>query len=150
MTVRTLSGLALAALIPTLALAAAPALAGEKKPALGRAGKEVNSICFARSINNWREVRGENDVVLLERSVNDWYRVELVGACDARTLRMAQTIGIDSGPASGCLGRGDAIIVSEPGGFTRRCFIRRIFEWDPKAPAEDPQADEPGAEIDPN
>lgn len=78
-----------------------------------RIGEEVRSICFGRSINGWRAVKGEDDVVLLQRGVSHWYRVELLGACDYRVLRSAIAIGIDSRPSGGCITRGDAIIVED-------------------------------------
>ncbi|GAB4518671.1 MAG: hypothetical protein Kow00133_03900 [Amphiplicatus sp.] len=108
-----------------------------------RLGAEVDRICFGRNINGWKPAKGEDDVVLLERGVNDWYRVELSGACDERLFRFAHAIGIESRPAGGCVTRGDVIIVEDTGNFTRRCFIRRIYEWDDKAsaPEEAPPGD---------
>jgi len=100
-----------------------------------RLGPEVSSICFGRSINGWKTVDKEDDVVLLEKGVNRWYRVELRGACDYRTLRFALTIGIESRPAGGCVREGDIILVEDSSGFARRCFISRINEWDDDAPA---------------
>lgn len=106
-----------------------------------RLGAEVNKICFARDINNWKEIDGVDDAVLLERSVNDWYRVALAGACTARVFRFAQVIGIENRPAGGCLRRGDAIIVDDTGNFTRRCIIKRMNEWNDDLPAPE-EADE--------
>ena len=102
-----------------------------------RIGKEVNSICFQSTINGWRAVKGEDDVVLLERGVNNWYRVELLGACDYRLFRSAISIGIDSRPGGGCVTRGDRIIVEDGPGFNRSCVITRMYEWDEDAKAED-------------
>ncbi len=78
----------------------------------------VSRICFARSINNFRAVRGEDDVILLERGVNDWYRVSLLGGCSYRRIRTAQAIGIRKFPGTGCLRKGDQIILSDS--FTSR------------------------------
>lgn len=119
-----------------------PALAGdESKDAMEgpdpRIGEEVDRICFGRNINGWREVKGEDDVVLLEKGVNNWYRVELLGACDERVFRFAQKIAIDSRPGGGCVTRGDTIIVEDTPGFTRRCSITRMYEWDEDAAAEE-------------
>lgn len=119
----------------------------DKKPK-GRVGEEVDSICFARNINNWKAVKGEDDVVLLARSVNDWYRVELSGGCDERLFRFAHAIGIDSRPGGGCVHRGDVIIVDDTGGFDRRCFISKIYKWDETASAEDDQDDDDGDDQD--
>ncbi len=101
-----------------------------------RIGEEVRSICFGRSINGWRAVKGEDDVVLLQRGVSHWYRVELLGACDYRVLRSAIAIGIDSRPSGGCITRGDAIIVEDSPGFNRRCSIKRMYEWNEDAVTE--------------
>lgn len=103
-------------------------------PALG---EEVDRICFASTINGWRSVKGEDDVVLLERGVNDWYRVELSGGCHESLFRSALTIGIDSRPGGGCVSRGDVIIVKDTPGFTRRCMITRMYKWDEKAAKEE-------------
>lgn len=110
-------------------------------PALG---EEVDRICFASTINGWRSVKGEDDVVLLERGVNDWYRVELTGGCNESLFRSALTIGIDSRPGGGCVSRGDVIIVKDTPGFTRRCMITRMYKWDEKAAKdESKKADSP-------
>lgn len=120
-----------------LMTAAAPVMAEEEAETAAdpRIGKEVNRICFPRNINGWKSVKGEDNVVLLEEGVNDWYRVEVSGACPERVFRFAHVIGIDSSPAGGCVRRGDIILVEDTGGFARRCFIQRIYEWDDKAPA---------------
>lgn len=121
---------------------AAPAQASASGDGDPRLGPEVDRICFARSIRNWRELRGEDRVVLLERGVNDWYRVELMGACDASTFRFAHTIGLETRPAGGCVGRGDVIIVGDAGSFTRRCMISRMYKWNIKAPPPAAESDE--------
>lgn len=141
MIVKLAAGAALAAVM------AAPA-AGETGAAAAdpRLGPEVDRICFARNIRNWREVRGEGRVVLLERGVNDWYRVELMGACDASTFRFARTIGLETRPAGGCVGRGDVIIVREAGSFTRRCMISRMYKWNIKAPPPGDDGDDRGGD----
>ena len=100
-----------------------------------RIGEEVNRICFPRNINGWKAVKGEDNVLLLEEGVNDWYRVELIGACDYRVLRRAMAIAIDSRPRGGCITRGDRIIVEDSPGFNRRCAISQINVWDDDAPA---------------
>lgn len=95
-----------------------------------RLGEEVGSICFARSINGWKALRGVDGVVLLERSVNDWYYVEVTPSCRASMFKFANAIGIDTRPAGGCVTRGDAIIVRDTGQFTRRCYVQNIYRWD--------------------
>lgn len=113
-----------------------------------RLGEEVNRICFQRNINNWRSVKGEDDVVLLERGVNNWYRVELNGGCDERLFRFATAIGIESRPGGSCVTRGDVIIVEDGPGFNRRCFIRKMYEWNEDAAGDDAPDDEEAPEDD--
>ncbi len=109
-----------------------------------RIGEEVDRICFQRNIDGWKEAKGFDSAVLLERGVNDWYLVEVSGACRARDFRFAQTIGIDSRPRGGCVRRGDILLVEGGGGFVNRCFISEIYEWDDDAPApgDGPEADD--------
>lgn len=111
-----------------------------------RVGADVNNICFIRNIRNWREADGYPDAVLLERTLNDWYLVELTGACRSQDFRFALTIGLDSRPAGGCITRGDAILVRSGGGFVNRCLISDIKEWDEDAPAPHEEAAEVEAE----
>ena len=132
-------------------LAAAAALAAVSFPALAeentdeavdkRIGEEVNRICFPRNINGWKTVDGEDNVVLLEEGVNDWYRVEVSGACSERVFRFAHVIGLESRPAGGCLRRGDVILVEDTSRFARRCYIKRIYQWDDDAPAPGEEED---------
>lgn len=131
------SVLAFLAAAAALVVASLPALAEEENDdgADQRIGAEVNKICFPRNINGWKSVKGEDNVVLLEEGINDWYRVEVSGGCDEQVFRFAHVIGIKSRPAGGCLRRGDLILVEDGGGFARRCFIKRIYQWDEDAPA---------------
>lgn len=120
--------------------ALAPASAGDddkKSGADSRLGQEVDRICFQSTINGWRAVKGEDNVVLLERGVNNWYRVELQGACRSSLFRSAIAIGIDSRPGGGCVTRGDRIIVEDSPGFTQSCVITKMYEWDEKASRDD-------------
>jgi hypothetical protein len=98
-----------------------------------RIGPEVDRICFASTINNWKEVDGYDEAVLLERGVNDWYYVSLSGACDRYLFRHAFAIGLDVRPGGGCVRRGDVIVVRDPSYFNRRCIITRINEWNDRA-----------------
>ena len=110
--------------------------AGEQTPD-PRIGEAVDNICFQSGINGWKPVKGEDDVVLLEYGVRDWYRVELLGPCDESTLNFAQRIAIDSWPGSGCITRGDTIYVEDTSNFNRRCTITKIYKWDEDATAGD-------------
>jgi len=98
-----------------------------------RIGEPVKRICFGRSINSWRDVDGLGSAVLLQKGVNDWFFVELSGACRASDFRFANTIGIESRPAGGCLTWNDVIVVRSGGGFKKRCFIQSIYEWNEDA-----------------
>ncbi len=102
-----------------------------------RLGPEVTRICFGRSINGWKTVDGHGDAVLLSKGVNDWFLVEVSGNCRASDFKFAQMIGIESHPAGGCIRRGDYILVEGGGGFTNRCFIQGLYEWNDDAPEED-------------
>lgn len=94
-------------------------------------------ICFRRGINSFRLVEDEDNVVLLERGVNNWYRVELTGGrCTYRNLRSAQGVAIQSPRFGGCVMSGDILIFSDtvfggaPGAFATqsRCTILGIEE----------------------
>ena len=136
--------------LTTLALAgsllvSANAFADEKADAAKpdpRIGEEEKQICFAQTINGWKPLKGVDDVVLLQKGVNDWYYVELTGYCPSRVFQTAEAIGIESKPAGGCLTKGDVIIVQDTGGFPSRCFVTKISKWDDKAKA--PEAEEEG------
>ena len=139
--VKVLKAMALAGIV----FASGAAVAGnpdDDDEADPRIGKEVNRICFSRTIDSWKAVKGEDNVVLLRKGVRDWYRVELVGPCRANDFRSALTIGIESRPAGGCVTRGDVILVRGPGDFVNRCHITKIYEWNPKATA--PEKDDKG------
>jgi hypothetical protein len=95
-------------------------------------GKEVRQICFAQNINGWRAFG--RDSVLLQKGVNDWYRVELTGSCEPE--RAFNVIALRSRPAgSPCLSRGDNIDTPDIAGGQSygSCFISKIYEWDEKA-----------------
>lgn len=136
---------------PVLIALAAPAAAqtDEEAPAEdARVGEEVSRICFGRDINNFRAIEGEDDAVLLERGVNDWYKATLVGACSYRELKWAQAVAIDSRPAGGCVTPGDYLVFSRSafGDFsfpnTTRCAIDAIYKWDPDAANEEEDAED--------
>jgi hypothetical protein len=120
-----------------LAGAAAATERKDQEPAVPdpRLGEEVSQICFARNINGWKEIKGDEEAVLLETGVNNWYRVEVAGTCRYRDFRFAQAIGIESRPGGGCVTRGDVILVEGGGNFVHRCFITKINKWDEKAKA---------------
>ena len=126
---------------------AATALASDNSANNGktdaRLGEEVDRICFRRDIDGFRTIQDEDDAVLLERGVNDWYKTTLSGPCNYSTLRFAQSVAIDGRPQGGCVTRGDALVFSDSafGDFSfpraTRCIIVEIHRWDPKAEAPD-------------
>ncbi|WP_428408309.1 DUF6491 family protein [Hyphococcus sp.] len=135
-----LSSITAAALMTTAACASNQA--ADEAGADPRIGAKVDRICFGSTINGWKDIKGKDNVVLLERGVNEWYYTELSGACRSNTLRSALSIGIDSMPAGGCVSKGDVIIVKDTPGFTHRCFITGIYEWDDDAPAPEEETDD--------
>jgi hypothetical protein len=145
------SGLAfLAAFASGALMVGASAYAGEEK-ADPRVGEQVSRICFGRNINNFKTIDGEDDAVLLEKGVNDWYKATLIGACSYRQLKWAMAVAIDSRPAGGCVSPGDVLIFtrSVTGEFsfpdTTRCVIDDIYKWDPDA--ADDENDASGEDV---
>ena len=47
-----------------------------------RLGDEVKRICFASSINGWKEFHGDRHSIILTKGVRDEYKLELSGFCD--------------------------------------------------------------------
>lgn len=134
------------------ALMAGGAALGEEGADDPRLGERVDRICFGRDINGFKTIKGEDDAVLLEKGVNDWYKATLIGACNYRQLKWAQAVAIEQRPAGGCVTRGDALIFSNSisGDFSfrnsTRCVISEIYEWDEDAAAEDDaETEEEGA-----
>lgn len=119
----------------TAACAAVPAQPDDDVAAIAdpRLGAEVDSICFAGTINGWRTVEGDDEAVILTKGVSDDFRVAVSGPCSASDFRFAQTIGIESRPGGGCVTRGDVLLVESAGDFVNRCFITRINRWDEDA-----------------
>lgn len=149
-TIRIIGYSALAAAAAVIS-AAGPALSAGKSTVESqvdpRLGEEVDRICFSRDIDGFRTLDDEDDAVLLERGVNDWYRASLSGPCNYNLLRFAQSVAIDEQPRGGCVMRGDALIFSDSafGDFSipraTRCVIVEIHRWNPKATALDHEAE---------
>lgn len=103
-----------------------------------RLGEETRQICFARSIDGFS--MAERDSVLLHEG-RDRYMVEVAGACV--DLEHAEAIALDT--PTGCLSRGDSVIVTRSLGGNlgpQRCMITRIHDWDRKATKTAPEAAE--------
>lgn len=100
----------------------------DPKPSLPNSplGNEVTRICFASSINGWKEFKGERHSIILSKGVKDEYKLELSGFCDV-TKAMSNIATRTRG--SSCLTRGDEIIVSDGFSGVDRCFIKKMYKW---------------------
>ncbi len=102
-----------------------------------RLGEEVSQICFSSSINRWSEVKGEDGVILLDRTANDWYRLEISEGCSEKLIRRANHINIETKPGTGCLRVNDSISLVDYGGLELPCRIKRINKWNAKGSPPD-------------
>ena len=93
-----------------------------------RQGEEVNNICFAQQIRNWRE--NDNRSVIVEARLNDEYKLELIGTCNPRDAFL--NIGLVSRGGSSCLSTGDKL-VTDARYNDGSCSIRRIYRWNKDA-----------------
>jgi len=104
-----------------------------------RLGEQVNKICFTQSINGFSGAT--KDTVILSKSVNDDYLVEVTGGC--YNLRSAGSIGLDTNLS--CLSKFDNLVVSESafslkdstGIGPQRCAIKAIYKWNKDAAKAD-------------
>ena len=98
-----------------------------------RQGEEIKQICFASSINGWREVDGERSSVILTKGVSEEYKLDLSGICD---LTYAFNSIATRTRGSSCLTRGDDIIFNDGLSGVNRCMIKKIYTWNPAEEAE--------------
>lgn len=99
----------------------------------GQAGEQVDRICFTRQIDSWQRL--DERSIVVRRGMNDYYRLELMGACDPRDAFVAIQLESRSGM---CLSQGDRVRFDrDRSGLS--CSIRRIHEW---IPAEEEADDE--------
>ena len=98
-----------------------------------RQGEEVKQICFASSINGWREVDGERSSVILTKGVSEEYKLDLSGICD---LTYAFNSIATRTRGSSCLTRGDEIVFDDGLSGINRCMIKKIYTWNPVEEAE--------------
>jgi hypothetical protein len=93
-----------------------------------RQGKEVRQICFNSQIRNWKE--HSNKSVILEKNVNEEFKVDLIGACQINDAFL--NIGLISRVGGGtCLSSGDRLVTDAR--YDGSCAIHRIYEWHPDA-----------------
>jgi hypothetical protein len=93
-----------------------------------RQGEEVDNICFAQQIRNWREL--DNRSVIVEANSRDEYKLELIGTCNPRDAFLS--IGLVSRGGSSCLTTGDRL-VTDARYNDGACSIRRIYKWNKDA-----------------
>jgi len=93
-----------------------------------RQGEEVNNICFAQQIRDWREL--DNRSVIVEAKIRDEYKLELIGTCNPRDAFLS--IGLVSRGGSSCLSAGDKL-VTDARYNDGSCSIRRIYKWNKDA-----------------
>ena len=98
-----------------------------------RQGEAVKQICFASSINGWREVDGERSSVILTKGVSEEYKLDLSGICD---LTYAFNSIATRTRGSSCLTRGDDIIFNDGLSGINRCMIKKIYTWNPAEEAD--------------
>ncbi|MEM1381123.1 MAG: DUF6491 family protein [Pseudomonadota bacterium] len=121
-----------------LAIAAVSACATNGAPADARdpgsdpkVGAPQSRVCFNRGINGFAPY-GDTGILLRE-GTNTWYLVTFSDACP--NVRFAATIGLGArGTATGCLGRGDRMVVSD--GFRpasaglSTCRVGQLYAYD--------------------
>jgi Family of unknown function (DUF6491) len=93
-----------------------------------RQGEQVNNICFAQQIRNWREL--DNRSVIVEANVRDEYKLDLIGTCNPRDAFLS--IGLVSRGGSSCLSTGDKLI-TDARYNDGSCSISRIYKWNKDA-----------------
>jgi len=104
-------------------------------------GEEVARICFTSQLNGWKELGPRS--VLLRQGVNDWYMLDLSGACEPEWAFNA--IAIQSRPSgTSCISRGDMLRTLDRSS-RGSCVINGIYAWNETPDeAESSDTDEPG------
>ncbi len=88
-------------------------------------GVELDRICFTNALNEWSSLQRSS--VLLREGVDDWYKLDLSGQCDAewafdKISASAEALG------SYCLTPGDKVKTYDLR-FGLTCTVRGIHEW---------------------
>lgn len=129
---RTVASLATAALVLAACATSSPRLDAEDFLASPALGEKVDRICFTRSINGFSQPT--RTTVIVEEGVNDYYLIEVFGAC--QDLDWAQSLAFTRTTGS-CLTRGDRLLAFDsvfPNRsdvrFSNQCTIKAIYEWD--------------------
>ena len=129
-------------MIACLALAATSALAKPKptkvEPVLPpppaeafedsdvRMGEEIAKVCVNNPTNG-ETYDGRDNVYVVEAKDASHAFLRFAGGCEFNALMFAQTIAPST--TDGCLAKGDALIVSDAFGGTKRCEISKINAW---------------------
>lgn len=132
MNTRALSGSIIVGILLALTVSGCQGTASERRQAVlsGTQGDRVSSVCFVRDIRNWYAF--DDRSLIIQRGRDNYYRLELIGACDTSqafmTLRTQSRSGI-------CLSPGDRISFPHDRGMS--CSVTRIYEWFPADPETD-------------
>lgn len=109
-----------------------PRLEGADYLASPALGEKVDRLCFVRNIDGFGDTT--RTTVVVEEGVNDYYLIEVFGAC--ADLDWAQSFAFTRTTGS-CLTRGDRMITFDTTFPTRadvrfqnQCTIKAIYEWD--------------------
>jgi len=117
-----------AAAVSLLAACATPPIDMADAKVDPRQGEQVNNVCFAQQIRNWREL--DNRSVIVEVNRRDEYKLELIGTCNPRDAFL--NIGLVSRGGGSCLSSGDRL-VTDARYNDGSCSIQRIFKWNKDA-----------------
>lgn len=90
----------------------------------GSPGEQLSSLCFNSQINGWQPL--SRNAIILEKGLNDYYRITLDGGCDAQHSGLSIVTESRTGI---CLGEGDEIDFE--GDFSPSCRIDQINAWVP-------------------
>lgn len=92
-------------------------------------GAEVSRICFTRNVESWTPLK--RDALLVRTIGDDWFKVDLVGSCDADWA--GSTIAVMARTeASSCLASGDSVQAQNL--TFANCRVDSIYEWSEKKP----------------
>ena len=108
--------------LATLWLAGCTATDRNNRITNGTIGEQVNSICFNRQINDWHPLNDR--AIILRRGRSDYYRVDLIGACQVEEAFLSLQINSRGGS---CLAPGDQIRFRNDRGIS--CSIGNIYRW---------------------
>jgi hypothetical protein len=96
-----------------------------------RQGEEVRQVCFSQQIRNWRTVKEHRRAVIIQKGLNEEYKLDLIGTCQPDDAFV--NIGLVSRMGGGtCLTTGDKLI-TDARYNDGDCSIQRIYAWNEKA-----------------